>query len=147
MTTIELSHVSRWYGNVVAVNDITDNATLAHLLRYDTAYGRYPSTVESNDDGLMVDGTPDPLRFANTIGPVISTARSGVCASPRRSPTREARNGPNCSSEVTTASGRRRACRRTTRSTKASASKVKRRALSGKLKRSKPSKRNSNRSR
>ena len=41
----------------VAVNDITDNATLAHLLRYDTAYGRYPGTVESNDDGLVVDGT------------------------------------------------------------------------------------------
>ena len=39
----------------VAVNDITDNATLAHLLRYDTAYGRYPGTVESNDDGLVVD--------------------------------------------------------------------------------------------
>ena len=37
----------------VAVNDITDNATLAHLLRYDTAYGRYPGTVESNDDGLV----------------------------------------------------------------------------------------------
>jgi glyceraldehyde 3-phosphate dehydrogenase len=42
----------------VAVNDITDNATLAHLLQYDTAYGRYPGTVESNDDGLVVDGKP-----------------------------------------------------------------------------------------
>jgi glyceraldehyde 3-phosphate dehydrogenase len=42
----------------VAVNDITDNATLAHLLRYDTAYGRFPGTVESNDEGLVVDGAP-----------------------------------------------------------------------------------------
>jgi glyceraldehyde 3-phosphate dehydrogenase len=42
----------------VAVNDITDNATLAHLLQYDTAYGRYPGTVESNDDGIVVDGKP-----------------------------------------------------------------------------------------
>ena len=42
----------------VAVNDITDNATLAHLLKYDSAYGRFPGTVESNDDGLVVDGTP-----------------------------------------------------------------------------------------
>jgi glyceraldehyde 3-phosphate dehydrogenase len=42
----------------VAVNDITDNATLAHLLQYDTAYGRYPGTVEASDDGLVVDGTP-----------------------------------------------------------------------------------------
>jgi glyceraldehyde 3-phosphate dehydrogenase (phosphorylating) len=41
----------------VAVNDITDNATLAHLLEYDSAYGRYPGTVESNDDGIVVDGT------------------------------------------------------------------------------------------
>ena len=40
----------------VAVNDITDNDTLAHLLRYDTAYGRFPGTVESNDEGLVVDG-------------------------------------------------------------------------------------------
>jgi glyceraldehyde 3-phosphate dehydrogenase len=40
----------------VAVNDITDNATLAHLLQYDTAYGRYPGTVESNDEGIVVDG-------------------------------------------------------------------------------------------
>jgi glyceraldehyde 3-phosphate dehydrogenase (phosphorylating) len=42
----------------VAVNDITDNATLAHLLEYDSAYGRYPGTVESNDEGIVVDGTP-----------------------------------------------------------------------------------------
>jgi len=42
----------------VAVNDITDNATLAHLLQYDTAYGRYPGTVESDDDGIVVDGKP-----------------------------------------------------------------------------------------
>jgi glyceraldehyde 3-phosphate dehydrogenase len=41
----------------VAVNDITDNATLAHLLQYDSAYGRYPGTVEANDEGIVVDGT------------------------------------------------------------------------------------------
>jgi glyceraldehyde 3-phosphate dehydrogenase (phosphorylating) len=40
----------------VAVNDITDNATLAHLLEYDTAYGRYPGSVDSNDEGIVVDG-------------------------------------------------------------------------------------------
>jgi glyceraldehyde 3-phosphate dehydrogenase len=42
----------------VAVNDITDNDTLAHLLRYDSAYGRFPGTLESNDEGLVVDGKP-----------------------------------------------------------------------------------------
>jgi glyceraldehyde 3-phosphate dehydrogenase len=44
----------------VAVNDITDNRTLAHLLRYDSVHGRYPGTVELADDGLVVDG--DPVR-------------------------------------------------------------------------------------
>src|SRR5215207_11774015 len=40
----------------VAVNDLTDNATLAHLLRYDSILGPYPGTIELNDDGLVVDG-------------------------------------------------------------------------------------------
>jgi glyceraldehyde 3-phosphate dehydrogenase (phosphorylating) len=41
----------------VAVNDIADNATLAHLLQYDSTYGRFPGTVESSDEGIVVDGT------------------------------------------------------------------------------------------
>jgi glyceraldehyde 3-phosphate dehydrogenase len=40
----------------VAVNDLTDNETLAHLLRYDSILGPYPGTVELSDDGLVVDG-------------------------------------------------------------------------------------------
>jgi glyceraldehyde 3-phosphate dehydrogenase len=40
----------------VAVNDITDNETLAHLLRYDSVHGRYPGTVDVSADGLVVDG-------------------------------------------------------------------------------------------
>jgi glyceraldehyde 3-phosphate dehydrogenase len=40
----------------VAVNDLTDNKTLAHLLKYDSVHGRYPGTVEATDDGLRVDG-------------------------------------------------------------------------------------------
>src|SRR6185369_10802167 len=40
----------------VAVNDITDNKTLAHLLTYDSVHGRYPGTVEVVSDGLKVDG-------------------------------------------------------------------------------------------
>src|SRR5919107_4528728 len=39
----------------VAVNDLTDNETLAHLLRYDSILGPYPGTVELSDDGLVVD--------------------------------------------------------------------------------------------
>ena len=40
----------------VAVNDLTDNDTLAHLLRYDSVHGPYPGTVETSADGLVVDG-------------------------------------------------------------------------------------------
>jgi glyceraldehyde 3-phosphate dehydrogenase len=39
----------------VAVNDLTDNETLAHLLRYDSILGPYPGTVELSDEGLVVD--------------------------------------------------------------------------------------------
>ena len=41
---------------VVAVNDLTDSATNAHLLKWDTNYGRYPGTVAASDDALTVDG-------------------------------------------------------------------------------------------
>ena len=40
----------------VAVNDLTDNKTLGHLLKYDSVLGRYPGTVEVTDTGLTVDG-------------------------------------------------------------------------------------------
>jgi glyceraldehyde 3-phosphate dehydrogenase len=39
----------------VAVNDITDNATLAHLLKYDSILGPYQGTVEVRGDSLIVD--------------------------------------------------------------------------------------------
>jgi glyceraldehyde 3-phosphate dehydrogenase len=41
---------------VLAVNDITDNKTLAHLLRYDSVHGRFDGTVEHTDDALIVNG-------------------------------------------------------------------------------------------
>src|SRR5947208_2356105 len=41
----------------VAVNDITDAATLAHLLKYDSTYGRFPGTVDARDDTIVVDGS------------------------------------------------------------------------------------------
>jgi len=39
----------------VAVNDITDNATLAHLFKYDSILGPYPGSVEVRDDSLIID--------------------------------------------------------------------------------------------
>ncbi len=41
---------------VVAVNDVTDAATLAHLLAHDSTYGRLRGRVEHADDALIVDG-------------------------------------------------------------------------------------------
>src|ERR671915_1632057 len=40
----------------VAVNDLTDNTTLGHLLKYDSILGPYPGSVEETSDGLRVDG-------------------------------------------------------------------------------------------
>jgi glyceraldehyde 3-phosphate dehydrogenase len=42
--------------DIVAVNDITDAATLAHLLKYDSVHGRFPGTVESRDNAIVVNG-------------------------------------------------------------------------------------------
>ena len=41
---------------IVAVNDITDNETLAHLLKYDSVYGPFSGTVEVGDGALTIDG-------------------------------------------------------------------------------------------
>ncbi len=41
---------------VVAVNDLSDNQTLANLLKYDSTYGRFPGTVEVQEGSFMVDG-------------------------------------------------------------------------------------------
>ena len=41
---------------IVAVNDITDEPTLAHLVKYDSVYGPFQGTVEVGDGALQVDG-------------------------------------------------------------------------------------------
>ena len=41
---------------VVAVNDLTDPETNAHLLKYDSTYGRFPGKVEALENGLAIDG-------------------------------------------------------------------------------------------
>ena len=55
---------------VVSVNDLTDDTTLAHLLKYDSVHGRYPGTVKVADGGFEVDGKfvkstaePDPKKL------------------------------------------------------------------------------------
>jgi glyceraldehyde 3-phosphate dehydrogenase len=51
----------------VAVNDLTDTKTLAHLLKYDSVHGRYPGTVEAKADGLVVNG--DEIRVLSEKDP------------------------------------------------------------------------------
>jgi len=41
---------------VVAVNDLTDTKTNAHLLKYDSTYGRFPGEIETTPDSLIVNG-------------------------------------------------------------------------------------------
>ncbi|QNB46862.1 ArsJ-associated glyceraldehyde-3-phosphate dehydrogenase [Thermanaerosceptrum fracticalcis] len=41
---------------IVAVNDLTDAKTLAHLLQYDSVHGRFPGKVEAKGDSIIVDG-------------------------------------------------------------------------------------------
>ncbi len=40
---------------VVAINDLTDNATLAHLLKYDSVHGKFPGTVSADEHFLYVN--------------------------------------------------------------------------------------------
>jgi glyceraldehyde 3-phosphate dehydrogenase len=46
---------------VVAINDLTDAETLAHLLQYDTAYGRYQHTVTVEGSSLVIEGKKVPV--------------------------------------------------------------------------------------
>jgi len=42
--------------DIVAINDLTDNKTLAHLLKYDSIHGRYKGDVKVTEKGINVDG-------------------------------------------------------------------------------------------
>ncbi|HUB76845.1 MAG TPA: type I glyceraldehyde-3-phosphate dehydrogenase [Solirubrobacteraceae bacterium] len=43
---------------IVAINDLMDAATMAHLLRYDSVFGRFPGTIEAREGALVIDGHP-----------------------------------------------------------------------------------------
>ncbi len=46
---------------IVAINDITDAKTLAHLLKHDSTYGTYDKTVEAKEASIVVDGEEIPI--------------------------------------------------------------------------------------
>ena len=70
----------------VAVNDLTDSTTLAHLLKYDSVHGRYDGIVEVFEDGLRVDGDDlkvfaerDPSKLPwNDLGVDIVVESTGI---------------------------------------------------------------------
>ena len=53
---------------VVAVNDLTDAATLAHLLKYDSVHGVWPGTVGHTEDTLVFEGRTIQVLSATDIG-------------------------------------------------------------------------------
>ena len=74
---------------IVAVNDITDAKTLAHLLKYDSNYGVYGKNIEVRDDGFVVDGKSikvlaerDPKQLPwDTMGVDVAIESTGIFGS------------------------------------------------------------------
>lgn len=62
---------------VVAVNDIADLVTNAHLLKYDSSYGVYDGAVETREGKLVVDGNPIAV-FAERDPSTIPWAKAGA---------------------------------------------------------------------
>ena len=69
---------------IVGVNDLTDNKTLAHLLKYDTVLGRFPLSVDFDDNNIIVDGKA--IRALEEPGPssVLTSSSSRPVSSPTR---------------------------------------------------------------
>src|ERR1700744_343907 len=67
----------------VAVNDLVDTETMAHLLKYDSILGRFPGTVEVEGDSIVIDGKelkvlserdPADLGWGDLRGGVLSSS-------------------------------------------------------------------------
>ncbi len=56
--------------DIVAINDLADTETNAHLLKYDSVFGRYPGTITAKDNKLFVDGEDrEPVQVFNERNP------------------------------------------------------------------------------
>ena len=53
---------------IVAINDLGDAKSNAHLTRYDTAHGKFPGTVEVDGDFMVVNGDKIKVRVARSRG-------------------------------------------------------------------------------
>lgn len=59
---VVLRHMLRYPElNLVAINDLTDAKTLAHLVKYDSIHGRFPGTVTHTDNALVINGKEIPI--------------------------------------------------------------------------------------
>lgn len=74
---------------IVKINDLADNATLAHLLKYDTAHGKFKGTVSSDAESITVNGKriiasaeKDPLKLGwGELGVAVVVESTGVFVS------------------------------------------------------------------
>ncbi len=57
-SVLRIAHEQEADLEIVAINDLTDAATLAHLLRHDSVYGAFPAVVDSTAGELVVAGHP-----------------------------------------------------------------------------------------
>ena len=71
--------------DIVGINDITDTKTLAHLLKYDSNYGRFNGTVEQEGEYLVVNGNKikvsaekDPAQIPWDVTPDVVVESTGV---------------------------------------------------------------------
>lgn len=62
---------------IVGINDLSSTQVLAHLLKYDSVYGRYPRKVEHDDSNIIIDGKKYPV-FAEKDPKDLPWARLGV---------------------------------------------------------------------
>ena len=89
---------------VVALNDLTDAKTNAHLLKYDSNYGIYPGKVEATADAIVVDGKPtkvlaerDPAKIKwGDYGVAVVIEAKHLCAMMRGVEKHEAETVTSC---------------------------------------------------
>jgi len=55
-TVVRAAHEQDADIEIVAVNDLVDPRTLAHLLKYDSVFGRFPGSVSAEEDAIVIDG-------------------------------------------------------------------------------------------
>jgi glyceraldehyde 3-phosphate dehydrogenase len=69
-SVLRISHETGADLEIVAINDLTDAATLAHLLRHDSVYGAFPAIIDSTAREILVAGRPIPVLAQPEVSPL-----------------------------------------------------------------------------